>query len=335
MSAGYLWMNLRETIFARTTPGPAVHTPTGPASLPPQPDDRDEPTPVHCRAIFISDIHLGTPGCKAQHLLDFLRHHESDYLYLVGDIVDGWALKSRFYWHQSHNDVIQKVLRKARKGTHVVYVPGNHDEAGRQFVGLNFGDIVIREDAVHITADGRRLWVVHGDFADGVIRHAKWLAYVGDTLYDFLLWLNRHLNNLRARLGFGYWSLSQYLKHKVKNAVSFISDFETLLMREARRHGYDGVVCGHIHKAEIREIDGLLYCNDGDWVESLTALVETHAGELKIVEWRTILAPGKPVPRWNDGEQGLLQPVGTPALPTVAPSAWQHAADPRLPVAAP
>jgi UDP-2,3-diacylglucosamine pyrophosphatase LpxH len=256
--------------------------------------------PVQYRAIFISDIHLGTAGCKAEYLLDFLRHHESTWLYLVGDIVDGWAMKSRFFWHQSHNDVIQKVMRKARKGTHVVFVPGNHDEAVRPFCGLNFGDIAIRTEAEHRLRDGRRLWVVHGDFADGVMQHARWLAYLGDAAYDFVLWLNRHFNELRARLGFGYWSLSQYLKHRVKNAVSFITDFESVLMREARRRGYDGVVCGHIHKAEVRTIDGLLYCNDGDWVESLTALVETLDGELKIVTWNRILAPGQPVLRWND-----------------------------------
>jgi len=300
---------------ARDTAGPTARE----AGDAPTPQERAGP--IRHRAIFISDIHLGTPGCKAAYLLDFLRHHESDYLYLVGDIIDGWALKSRFYWHQTHNDVIQKVLRRARKGTQVVYVPGNHDEIGRQFAGLNFGDIAIREQAVHVTADGRRLWVVHGDLADGVIRHAKWLAYVGDTLYDFLLWLNRHLNSVRARLGLTYWSLSQYLKHKVKNAVSFISDFESVLMREARRHGYDGVVCGHIHKAEIRHIDGLIYCNDGDWVESLSALVETHAGELKLVTWPTILAPDEPVPRWND-DPDLTPPASderpAPAAPLVA-----------------
>jgi UDP-2,3-diacylglucosamine pyrophosphatase LpxH len=287
---------LRDFLSFRSTP-----TSPAPTSIAAGPDAADvERSPQRHRAIFISDIHLGTPGCKAAYLLDFLRHNESDYLYLVGDIIDGWALKSRFYWHQTHNDVIQKVLRRARKGTQVIYVPGNHDEVGRQFAGLNFGDIAIRDEAVHVTADGRRLWVVHGDLADGVIRHAKWLAYLGDTLYDFLLWLNRHLNTARARLGLTYWSLSQYLKHKVKNAVSFITDFETVLMREARRHGYDGVVCGHIHKAEIRMIDGLVYCNDGDWVESLTALVETHEGELKLITWPTILTPGQPVPRWND-----------------------------------
>jgi UDP-2,3-diacylglucosamine pyrophosphatase LpxH len=254
------------------------------------------------RAIFISDVHLGTPGCKAAHLLDFLRHYESEYLYLVGDILDGWALRSRFYWHQTHNDVIQKVLRRARKGAHVTYVPGNHDEIARQFCGLRFGDVAISEEAVHTLLDGRRLWVVHGDLADGVIRHVKWLAHVGDRLYDWLLWANRHFNMVRAKLGFGYWSLSQYLKHKVKNAVSFISDFEHVLVREARRRGFDGVVCGHIHKAQIHTVDGLPYCNSGDWVESLTAIVETLDGQLQIVTWDSILAPGEAVPRWNDAE---------------------------------
>lgn len=293
--------------------------PTGAADGPdgPPPAGMRSPTPRH-RAIFISDVHLGTAGCKAEYLLDFLRHHEADDLYLIGDIIDGWALKSRFYWHQTHNDVIQKVLRKARKGTRVVYVPGNHDEVARQFCGLNFGDIEIREEAVHVTADGRRLWVVHGDFADGVIRHARWLAYLGDTLYDFILWLNRHFNTVRARLGLGYWSLSQYLKHRVKNAVSFITDFEHVLMREARRRGFDGVVCGHIHKAEIRRVDGLLYCNDGDWVESLTALVETREGELRIVEWKQLLAPGRPVPRWNDEDSDDLRPDPGVRIPALA-----------------
>jgi len=265
------------------------------------------------RALFISDTHLGTRGCKAEFLLDFLRHNESDTLYLVGDVIDGWALRKGFYWPQSHNDVVQKVLRKARKGTQVVYVPGNHDEFGRQFVGLDFGGIAIREDAEHRMLDGRRLWVVHGDLADGVIRHAKWLAHVGDWLYDATLWLNRHFNRLRARLGLDYWSLSQYLKHKVKNAVSFISSFEQVLVREARRRGYDGVVCGHIHHAEIRQVDGLLYCNDGDWVESLTALAETLDGRLEILRWDRVLAPGLPVPRWYEADHGE-EPVPLPAL---------------------
>jgi UDP-2,3-diacylglucosamine pyrophosphatase LpxH len=280
------------------------------------------PRSARYRAIFISDTHLGARGCKADYLLDFLRHNESDALYLVGDVIDGWAMRRGFYWPQSHNDIVQKVLRKARKGTRVVYVPGNHDEFGRQFVGLDFGGIAIRAEGEHRLLDGRRLWVVHGDLADGVIHHAKWIAHVGDRLYDFALWLNRHFNSLRSRFGFDYWSLSQYLKYKVKNAVSFISSFERVLAREARRRGYDGVVCGHIHHAEIRQVDGLLYCNDGDWVESLTALVETYAGELRIVRWDKLLSPGQPVPRWFEHD----------AADAALAQALQRAAAVELPV---
>ena len=237
------------------------------------------------RTIWISDIHLGTPGCQADALLHFLKHNESDTLYLVGDIIDGWQLRKSWFWPQSHNDVIQKVLRKARKGTQVVFIPGNHDEAARQFAGMTFGDIPIMENAVHVTADGKRLWVVHGDEFDQVVRYAKWLAYLGDTLYTFALTMNRMLNNIRIKLGYPYWSLSQFLKQQVKNAVNFILEFEHALINEAKHRGYDGVVCGHIHKAEIKEVDGLLYCNDGDWVESLTALVEHPCGKLDIVHW--------------------------------------------------
>ena len=237
------------------------------------------------RTIWISDIHLGTAGCQADALLHFLKHNESDTLYLVGDIIDGWQLRKNWFWPQSHNDVIQKVLRKARKGTQVVFIPGNHDEAARQFAGMTFGDIPILENAVHVTADGKRLWVVHGDEFDQVVRYAKWLAYLGDTMYNFALTLNRLLNNVRIKLGYPYWSLSQFLKQQVKNAVNFILEFEHALINEAKHRGYDGVVCGHIHKAEIKEVDGLLYCNDGDWVESLTALVEQPCGKLEIVHW--------------------------------------------------
>ena len=237
----------------------------------------------HYRAIFISDLHLGTPGCQAEALLEFLKTHTCDTLYLVGDIIDGWQLRRKWYWPQAHNDVVQKLLRKARKGCRVIYVPGNHDEFARDFLDHSFGGVEVVEHAVHITADGKKLWVIHGDYFDGVIQFAKWLAYLGDTLYDWALKANRHLNYMRGRLGMPYWSLSAYLKLKVKKAVNFISDFEVAVAHEAKKLGYDGVVCGHIHHAEIRNIDGVLYCNDGDWVESLSTLVEHHDGRLEIL----------------------------------------------------
>jgi UDP-2,3-diacylglucosamine pyrophosphatase LpxH len=240
----------------------------------------------HFRTIWLSDIHLGSPGCQALYLLDFLRVHRADTLYLVGDILDGWQLRKGWYWPQAHNDVVQKLLRMARKGTRIVYIPGNHDEIGRQFIGLSFGEIEIAEDAVHVTAGGKRLWITHGDLFDSVMQHARWLARLGSWIYEWLLTLNRWLNALRRRLGLPYWSMSQYLKHKAKTATNFISDFEHVMTAEARRRGCDGVVCGHIHKAEVRSIDGILYCNDGDWVESMTALVETFDGEMRLVQWR-------------------------------------------------
>ncbi|MBS1156865.1 MAG: UDP-2,3-diacylglucosamine hydrolase [Proteobacteria bacterium] len=242
------------------------------------------------RSIWISDIHLGTSGCQAEYLLDFLKHTESEHLYLVGDIIDGWALKRSWYWRQAHNDVVQKLLRKARHGTKITYIPGNHDEGARQFLGLMFGDIRIEDELIHTTADGRRLLVLHGDRFDGVVQCAKWLAIVGDRLYDFTLTLNRIFNRIRSRFGLGYWSLSQFLKYKVKSAVSFVSRFEEAVAAEAKSQGLDGVICGHIHKAEMREVDGVLYCNDGDWVESLTALVELENGELKIVHWQKLFS---------------------------------------------
>ncbi len=253
---------------------------------PPDQDDdaQDTRSRLRVRTAWISDIHLGTPGCQADALLHFLKRLDCDTLYLVGDIIDGWQLRRSWYWPQAHNDVVQKLLRKARKGTRVIFVPGNHDEFARKYVAHNFGGVDVVDDPVHVTADGRRLWVTHGDLFDGVIQCANWLAHVGDSLYGFTLRLNRHLNSLRARLGLPYWSLSRYLKLKVKRAVSYVSDFEVAVAREARRRGVDGVVCGHIHHAELRMIDGVLYANDGDWVESLTALVEHGDGRLEIID---------------------------------------------------
>ena len=242
-------------------------------------------TPKKYRSIWISDVHLGTRGCKADFLLDFLKNHDSDYLYLVGDIVDGWRLKKSWYWLQSHNDVVQKVLRKVRKGTVVYYIPGNHDEAFRDYISLQFGGIHIVKEAEHTTADGRRFLVIHGDEYDSVMQCARWLAILGDWAYGMVLSFNHFYNIARRKLGYPYWSLSAYLKHKVKNAVNFISAFETVLAEEAKKRGFDGVICGHIHKAEIRDVDGILYCNDGDWVESCTALAEDWDGQLSIIHW--------------------------------------------------
>lgn len=241
--------------------------------------------PFRYRSIFLSDIHLGSKGCRADFLLDFLRDHDSEYLYLVGDIVDGWQLKKGWYWPQAHNDVVQKLLRKARKGTKVIYVPGNHDEMLRQFAENQFGGVDILEEAIHTNADGRRFLVIHGDLFDGVMKYAPWLAHLGDWAYTAALSLNTTYNRIRRKLGYPYWSLSAYLKNRVKNAVSFITDFEQTLALEAKRRELDGIICGHIHHAEIREIDGILYCNDGDWVESCTALVEDWEGKFSVMRW--------------------------------------------------
>lgn len=237
------------------------------------------------RTIWISDIHLGTAGCNADLLIDFLHSIECETLYLVGDIIDGWRLRKGWYWPASHNEVVRRVLKLARKGTRVVYIPGNHDEMIRDYAGLTFGGVEIALEAIHETADGRRLMVVHGDMFDGVIIYARWLAYIGDQAYTMLLKANQWLNAIRRRLQLPYWSLSARLKKKVKNAVQFITEYETVVAREAAMRGVDGVVCGHIHSAEIRELGGVVYYNDGDWVESCTALVEEADGTMRLIDW--------------------------------------------------
>ena len=241
--------------------------------------------PIRFRTIWISDVHLGTRGSKAEYLLDFLRRTESDTLYLVGDILDGWRLRKSWYWPQEHNDVLQKLLRKARKGTRVVMIPGNHDSFLRGYAGVEFGRIPIVRHAVHRGADGRRYLVIHGDQFDGIVTYARWLALLGDSAYNLALLLNRWFNAIRRRMGLSYWSLSAYLKDRVKNAVAFIADFEHAMAEVAKKRGLDGIVCGHIHHAEIRDIGGVFYANDGDWVESCTALVEHFDGRIEIVRW--------------------------------------------------
>ena len=237
------------------------------------------------RTIFISDTHLGTRGCKAEALADFLAHNDCATLFLVGDIVDGWQLKRRWYWTQAQSQVVAQILRKVDAGTRVIFVPGNHDEFARDYAGRLFAGVEIIQEAIHETADGQRLWVLHGDRFDGVITNAKWLAHLGDKAYGMMLRWNDLLFAVRKRLGLPYWSLSSWLKHKVKNAVEYISRFEEVVAHEAKLRGVDGVVCGHIHHAEIRKIGDVLYMNDGDWVESCSALVEDARGNMEILRW--------------------------------------------------
>ncbi|WP_414713643.1 UDP-2,3-diacylglucosamine diphosphatase [Sphingomonas sp.] len=237
------------------------------------------------RTIFVSDFHLGTPGCNAGLLLDFLHTTECDTLYLVGDIVDGWQIKKGWYWPQAHNDVVRCILKKAARGTRVVYIPGNHDEAFRDYVGLDFGGVELLMEDIHVTADGRRLLIVHGDAFDAVVLYARWLAFLGDSAYTILLKANGIYNAIRRRLELPYWSLSTYAKRRVKNAVQFISRFEETVAHAAADRTVDGVVCGHIHTAEIRTFGDITYYNDGDWVESCTALVEHADGRMEILDW--------------------------------------------------
>ncbi len=240
---------------------------------------------IAVRTLFLSDLHLGTRGCQAPLLLEFLKRYDVETIYLVGDIIDGWRLKSSWYWPQAHNDVVQKLLRRAHKGAKLIYVPGNHDEFMRDYVGHNFGGIEIRDTAIHEAADGKRYLVMHGDHFDMVVRHAPWLAYLGDGAYTLALVINTYLNAVRRRLGLAYWSLSAWAKMKVKTAVNHISRFEELLSLEARRRDVHGVICGHIHHAVIHDEFGVRYMNTGDWVESCTALVEHFDGRFEIIYW--------------------------------------------------
>jgi len=248
------------------------------------------------RALFISDVHLGTRGCQADKLLDFLRRHEADTIYLVGDIVDGWALRSSWYWPQAHNDVVQKLLRKGRKGSRMIYIPGNHDEFLRGYYGTHFGGIEVVEHAIHDGADGRLYLVVHGDMFDIVVTQARWLALLGDKAYELALAANRLFNALRRVLGAPYWSLSKWAKLKVKNAVNYIGAFEKALATEADHYQVDGVICGHIHTAAMHDDFGVRYMNCGDWVESCTAVAERYDGCFEIISWTEIGRDAEPEP---------------------------------------
>lgn len=248
-------------------------------------------TPVHqYRSIFLSDLHLGTRNSQADLLLDFLKYNEAEHIYLVGDIIDGWQIKRGWYWPQAHNDVLQKILRKARKGVKVTYVPGNHDEFAREYCGMSFGGIEVVERAIHTTADNKKFLVIHGDQFDIVVCNARWLAYLGDWAYEWAIFINTYYNIARRLFGAGYWSFSAWAKMKVKNAVKFINDFEVLLASEAKKHDLDGVVCGHIHHPTIKTIDSVKYINIGDFVESCTAIAEHEDGHFEIIYWNETFA---------------------------------------------
>ena len=262
------------------------------------------------RAIFLSDIHLGTRGCQAERLLEFLRCYESEYLYLVGDIVDFWAMSRGIVWTAQQNTVVQKILRRARHGQHVFLIPGNHDEALREYGGVSFGEIRVVNEHVHVAADGKRYLLIHGDEFDQVTRYHRWVAVLGDVAYNWLVWLNNGLSWLRRHLKRpGYWSLAGYAKRRIKTAVSFIFDFEDSVIHAARERGMDGVICGHIHSAAIREIDGVTYINCGDWVDSCTAIVEHLDGRMELLHQ----ADGKSV-RQEEPAMVALADLSLPSL---------------------
>jgi UDP-2,3-diacylglucosamine pyrophosphatase LpxH len=258
------------------------------------PDKPDiSPLTQRLNAVWLSDIHLGSRGCRAEFLLDFLEHTQCNVLYLLGDIVDLWALKRSFYWPGSHQAVLRRIIAKAAEGTRVVYVPGNHDMLARDIAARQFLDIEVATEAVHTTADGRRLLLIHGDQFDHVVLCSRFNRWVGNASYSLLLALNQLANGVRRQLRLPYWSLAYYVKNRVGNARAAIETFERAAVHEARRRGFDGVVCGHIHQPELRVIDDLLYCNDGDWVESCTALVEHRGGRLGLVHWGDLQQPIK------------------------------------------
>jgi len=267
------------------------------------------------RSIFLSDIHLGTRACQAERLLEFFREHESDHLFLVGDIVDFWAMKRGVFWSTRHNTIVQKILKRARHGTNVVFIPGNHDEALREHVGVSFGHIRLLHDYIHIAGDGKRYLLTHGDAFDQVTKYHRWAAVLGDHAYAFVVRLNALVSWIRRRLGIaGYWSLSGYAKRKVKSAVGFIFGFEESVTRYVKELEVDGVICGHIHAAVIKEINGITYINCGDWVDSCTAILEHRDGRMELVEWGVGLPMTNPVcVAQPKAAPGTADPVPEPA----------------------
>ncbi|MCW8132790.1 MAG: UDP-2,3-diacylglucosamine diphosphatase [Planctomycetota bacterium] len=290
------------------------------------------------RAVWISDTHLGSRDCQSAAINSFLKNIKCEYLYIVGDFIDIWQLKRKWHWPQDFNNVVQRVLKKAKKGTRVVYIPGNHDESFREYAGLDFGGVRIQKQTVHETLDGRKLLVMHGDEFDAVVQYNKWLAVLGSAAYDYLIYANRIVNFLRRRLGLPYWSLANYLKRKVKNAITYIHSYEDALIADARKRQFNGVVCGHIHQPVIKEQPGFIYCNTGDWVENCTALVETAEGQLEIVRWPLMHA--KDAPREDDqdleeedepqpSERFAEIPVNLAGVETFEPAGFMNNARPR------
>ncbi|MDR2857507.1 MAG: UDP-2,3-diacylglucosamine diphosphatase [Novosphingobium sp.] len=270
------------------------------------PDPRSFRPKRRHRTVWISDIHLGTRGCNAAMLADFLRSIECETLYLVGDIVDGWRLRKGWYWPDAHNEVVRRVLKMAHRGTRVVFIAGNHDEMLRDYAGMSFGGVELVLEAVHATADGRKLLVTHGDSFDGVVLYARWLAFLGDKAYSLLLRSNLWVNAIRRRFRLPYWSLSSYMKKRVKNAVQYVCRYEEALAHEAIHRGFDGIVCGHIHCAEIREIAGITYYNSGDWVESCTALAEDFQGRIAIIDQACAADAGAKTPDFSEARAGEI-----------------------------
>jgi UDP-2,3-diacylglucosamine pyrophosphatase LpxH len=254
------------------------------------------------RTLFISDVHLGTRGCKAAALAEFLKQQKADRLYLVGDIVDGWRLKRRWYWHPSHQAVLDEILDLARSGTEVFYIPGNHDEVFRPYAGQNFAEIEVRYEAIHTTADGRSLLVMHGDMFDGAARWGRIVSRLGDWAYDATMWTSDRLAATRKALGLSHWSLAAHIKRTAKTALEIITRFEGAAAREAEARGFDGIICGHIHQAALKRMGRVTYANDGDWVDSCTALAETHDGRLVLLD--------------AHGQVIDAEPQRSPALPT-------------------
>jgi UDP-2,3-diacylglucosamine pyrophosphatase LpxH len=243
------------------------------------------------RTLFISDIHLGSKPSKADYLLDFLAHHDADRIYLVGDIIDGWRLRRSWHWPQLHNDVVQKLLRKARKGTEIIYIAGNHDEFLRCYQGTHFGGVEVADSIIHEAADGRRYLVLHGDQFDMLITNFRWLNHIGDVSYDTAILLNRGVAWIRRVAGLPYWSFSAWAKQRVKNAMKYIGDFQEIVSHEAKKRGVDGVICGHIHHATVETVGSIRYINTGDWVESCTAVVEDFDGAFSIIRWNNVTLP--------------------------------------------